>query len=83
VTESKQSARGVRVRGEIHQTSGADKATQSVADASAKELKQSANTKDRLGLGKYSAAGKWAVLALVVIVAIVVAAQVWMNQRVP
>ncbi|XOZ32855.1 hypothetical protein ACMDCT_11610 [Halomonadaceae bacterium KBTZ08] len=70
-SESKQSVKGVRVSGEMYQSTDAENADQAIENATGTDAKQSVKGQSqKLSLGKYSASGKWAVVGLVLLAVI-------------
>lgn len=71
-SESEQTLKDVEIGGVIKQTSNAEKSKQSIEQAKASELEQSANSeKQSLKIGNYRATGKWAVIGLVIVVIVI------------
>ena len=68
--QAKQTIEGVVVRGGIRQRSDTESTEQSIKWAKADDVRQQVSGQRQiLQLGKYSASGKWAVVALVLVVA--------------
>ena len=68
MSNSKQNISDSRIKGAIRQKADAAKADQSVSGVSADSIDQTVNGQQQvLGLGKYRASGKWAVIALAVV----------------
>jgi hypothetical protein len=70
MSNSKQSISNSKAKGAMRQKTDAAKADQSVSEASADSIDQTVSGQQQtLGLGKYKASGKWAVIALVIVAA--------------